>query len=392
MAAEQQTVSKPLSLAQAPAGKPGVTGRLMSLDVFRGLTIASMIMVNNPGTWTAVYPPLRHAEWHGWTFTDTVFPFFLWIVGVAMTLSTAKRLEWGDSRPSLFGHAVRRALSIFGLGIFLTLYPYFHISTVRIPGVLQRIAVCYLIATVIYLTTGIRGQIVWTGGLLAAYWILMKYVPVPGFGAGVLTKEGNFSHWVDSLILSGHMYSGTKTWDPEGIASTLPAIATTMFGILTGHILRLKKPDAEKASWIFVMGSMLLFAGAFLNNYMPINKSIWTTPYSLFMAGMATLTFGCSYWLVDIRRYRSWARPFAIYGMNAIAVFVLSGLFTKTLINIKVTGVDGNPIGVYSWIFEKVFAPLAAPANASLAFALCYCFLFFLLSWFMYRRNWFVRI
>jgi predicted acyltransferase len=392
MAAELKTLSKPVAGAQVPAGKAGPAGRLMSLDVFRGMTIASMMMVNNPGTWTAVYPPLRHAEWHGWTFTDTVFPFFLWIVGVAMTLSTAKRLERGDSRASLFGHAVRRALIIFGLGLLLTLFPFFHFSTVRIPGVLQRIAICYVITMVIYLTAGIRGQIVWTGVVLTSYWILMNHVPVPGFGAGDLSKEGNFSHWVDSLFLSGHMYSATKTWDPEGIVSTLPAIATTMFGILTGHILRSQKTEAEKTSWIFVMGSVLLFAGAFLNNYMPINKPIWTVSYSLFMAGMAALTFGCCYWLVDLCGYRTWARPFAIYGMNAIAVYVLGGLFTKTLLNIKVSGADGNPVGIYGWIFERVFAPLGAPANASLAFALCYSFLFFLVAWVMYRRKWFVRI
>jgi predicted acyltransferase len=218
------------------------SGRLMSLDVFRGATIASMMLVNNPGSWDSLYAQLDHAEWNGWTFTDLIFPFFLWIVGVAIPLSTAKRLERGESRTNLFLHVLRRSAIIFGLGLFLAFFsflingsyakaggfgPWFHevVTTIRIPGVLQRIAVCYLIASTIYLCATLRAQIAWVVGLLAGYWLLMKLVPVPGHGAGVLTPEGNFSAYVDAQILGRHTWNG-KPWDPEGLVSTLPAIAT----------------------------------------------------------------------------------------------------------------------------------------------------------------------
>lgn len=388
--AEQQETASGVGVAVQDQAKSD--GRLMSLDVFRGITIASMMVVNNPGTWDAVYPPLRHAEWHGWTFTDTVFPFFLWIVGVAVTLSTAKRIERGADRVQLLGHAVRRAAILVALGLFLTLYPYFAWSTIRIPGVLQRIGICYLIAVAIYLWSGLRAQIAWTCGLLAVYWVLMMYVPVPGGEAGVLAKEGNFAQWVDSLFLSGHMWTATKTWDPEGIVSTLPSIATVMFGIFVGHLLRLRRSDGEKASWMFVLGTILLFLGAFLNNWMPINKSIWTVSFSLFMAGMATLEFATCYWLIDVQGHKRWLRPFAIYGMNAIAVYVLAGVLVDTLSIIKVAGAEGTSVGLNGWIYANAFAPLAAPATASLLYALCYSFVLFLAAWFMHRRGWYVRL
>src|SRR5512140_248144 len=240
-------------------------GRLESLDVFRGATIAAMILVNNPGTWDAVYPPLRHADWHGWTFTDLIFPFFLWISGVALTLSFAKRVERGDSRRRLFLHTLRRAACIFGLGLLLNGFPYYHLATLRIPGVLQRIAVCYLIAGALFLVTGLRGQVAALISLLGVYWALMKFVPVPGYGAGVLDKDGNFAQWIDSLTLSGHMWANTKTWDPEGIVSTLPSIATVLFGILCGHLLRSALTLARKAAWMFAAGAALIVAGLVMN-------------------------------------------------------------------------------------------------------------------------------
>lgn len=366
--------------------------RLMSLDVFRGATIASMLLVNDPGTWSAVYLPLLHAPWHGWTFTDVIFPFFLWIVGVSMTLSTARRVSRGATRGSLMLHACRRSIIIFAIGLFLAGYPFFDFSTIRIPGVLQRIAVCYLIATLIDLSTGIRGRILWTGGLLAAYWILMKLVSVPGFGAGILEKQGNFAQHIDSMILGGHMYAGTKTWDPEGIVSTIPAIATTFFGVLTGHLLRARKTPAERTVWMFVMGNALLFAGSVMNHWLPINKNLWTSSYSVFMAGLAAVAFAFCYWIIDVKGCRKWGVPFAIYGRNAITIFALSGLLGKTAILVKITNPDGSRISLWSYVFERVFAPLASPVNASLMFAVTYVLLFFGLAWLMYRRKWFIKI
>jgi predicted acyltransferase len=372
-------------------GKPLFQDRLMSLDVFRGATVAGMLLVNDPGTWSAVYPPLLHAPWHGWTFTDTIFPFFLWITGMAMTLSTEKRISRGARRRDLMLHALQRSIIIFAIGLFLAGFPFFRFSTIRIPGVLQRIAVCYLIATIIYLTTKIRGQIMWTGALLVVYWLLMKLYPVPGHGAGILEKDGNFAQYIDGLLLSGHMWASSKTWDPEGIISTLPAIATTLFGILTGHLLRARRSPEEKTAWIFVLGNALLFCGWVVSLWLPINKNLWTSSYAVFMAGLAANVFAFSYWIIDVRGYRKWALPFRIYGMNAIAIFTLSGLLGKTALIVKVTGSDGSQLTLWSYVFRHAFAPLATPINASLFFALAYVLLFFGIAWGMYRLKWFVK-
>ncbi len=398
--------------------------RLMSLDVFRGATIAAMMLVNNPGNWDAIYKPLEHASWHGWTFTDLVFPFFLWIVGVAVPLSMSRRIEQGQSRMELFGHVLRRSVIIFGLGFFLSSFMYLidgslfrdgflpwlhnYATSVRVPGVLQRIAVCYLIASIIFLRTGIRGQAIWTGALLAAYWLLMMLVPVPGHGAGILEKDGNLSQYIDNLVFNGpvigtHTYSATKTWDPEGIVSTIPAIATCLFGILTGHLLRSKLIPEAKTAWIFTGGALLLLAGGLMDVWLPINKNLWTSSYSVFMAGMAMTCFGVCYWLIDVQDLRKWAKPFAIYGMNAITVFVVSGVLGRISLAIKVTNAAGQKVALKAFLYDKLFgafaspdtAPffgfLASPRNASLMWALMYVTMLYLVAYGMYRRKWFVR-
>jgi len=351
-----------------------------------------MLLVNNPGTWSAVYSPLLHADWHGWTFTDVIFPFFLWIVGVSMTLSFARRVERGDNRTRLMLHVLRRAAIIFALGLLLSGFPYFDLAAIRIPGVLQRIAVCYLAGALIFLWTGLRGQLGWTAGLLIGYWLLMKLVPVPGYGAGILDKIGNFAQYVDSLVLSGHMWAATKVWDPEGIVSTLPAIATTLFGILTGRMLRRKLQPSEKTAWIFVTGSILMFAGQWMSLWLPINKSLWTSSYSVFMAGLAAVVFACCYWLVDVKGYRRWTKPFVVYGMNAIAIFVLSGLVGRLSSLIRVPSASGGPIALREWIFQNLFAAFASPRNASLMFALSHVLLLLAVGWVLYRRGIFIKV
>ena len=368
-----------------------ISGRLVSLDVFRGATIASMMMVNNAGNWQAVYAPLEHAEWHGWTFTDTIFPSFLWIVGVAMTLSFAKRVERGDDRMKLFLHAARRAAIIFALGLLLNFMGKFSIATLRIPGVLQRIAVCYLIAAAIYLWTQLRGQLIWTIAPLVVYWALMMLVPVPGIGAGSLEKNANLAAYIDSLFLSGHMWSSTKTWDPEGILSTLPAISTVMFGILAGRMLRSSRSPSEKTAWLFFSGNALMFLGGLMDLAFPINKNLWTSSFSVFMAGISSSAFAFCYWLVDVKGWRRWAQPFAIYGMNAIAVYVLAGVFATLLGRPWLTGAGGKGLSMKGWVYQNVFAVLGSPRNASLMYALSFVLLLYLVAWVMYRRKWFVR-
>ena len=365
-----------------PSQTTPAANRILSLDVFRGGTIAAMILVNNPGTWDHIHAPFEHAEWHGWTFTDLVFPFFLWIIGVSITLSFAKRIARGDGRAGLLLHIVRRSLLILALGWFLNLFPYFHFATFRIPGVLPRIAVCYLIAASIFLFTKSRGRIAWIVALLSGYWLLMKLYPVPGYGAGILEQQGNFAQYVDGLVLQGHMWVQSKTWDPEGIVSTLPAIATVLFGTLAGQLLQSKRTMEEKASSMFFLGNMLLFAGLMLSTWMPINKKLWTSSFSVFMAGMAMVVFASCYWVIDVRKRQKWGKPFSIYGMNAIVVFALSSLMAKVLGLMK----------LQTPIYQNVFAPLASPENASLLYALANVAFFYAIAYAMYRKKWFVRL
>jgi len=368
--------------------------RLVSLDAFRGATIAGMILVNNPGTWGAIYPQLEHSAWNGWTFTDWIFPFFLWIVGVAITFSLAHRQERGDTRKTLLLQIAKRSLIIFGLGLFLAGFPYFNFSTIRIMGVLPRIAVCYFAAsTLVLYTKSVRVQICWLAGLLISYWLMMKCIPVPGIGAGVLEKGKNFSAYIDSLLLSGHMWSQTKTWDPEGIVSTLPAIATTIFGVLTGRYLHSHHSKEEKTAWMFVAGNILLLAGATLDMWLPINKSIWTSSYSVFMAGWALVCFAIFYWFIDVKGYSRWAKPFVIFGMNAIAVYVFSESFGKLYDSvIMLKQPDGSELSLQEAIFKTLFIPLASLVNASLIFALCFLLFIFLIAWILWKRKWFLRV
>jgi len=375
--------------------------RLLSLDAFRGATIAGMIMVNNPGTWSDIYPQLRHAAWNGWTFTDWIFPFFLWIVGVAMTLSFAKRVEAGEDKTKLLLHVLRRAVIIFGLGLFLAGFPFglildskFSLDTIRIPGVLQRIAICYLLASIIYMYTKTRGQVIWIVSLLTGYWILVKLVPVPGYGAGLMEPMGSLCWFVDSNVLAGHTWRGAPApgFDPEGIVSTIPAIATTLFGVLTGTWLRTDRSKEEKTAWMFVAGNFLLLLGAALDMWLPINKNLWTSSYSVFMAGWALVCLAMFYWLIDVKGYTKWATPFIIYGMNAITVFVLSGVVGRLLGLIKIAQEGGDPISLQQYIFRTFFLSIASPINASLLYAISFISVMFLVVWFMWKRKWFLKV
>ncbi len=369
------------------------TKRLVSLDAFRGLTIASMILVNNPGPGAPTYRQLEHADWNGWTFTDTVFPFFLWIVGVAITLSTAKRLEAGADRRIMMVHIIRRAALLYALGFFLAGFPYFHLAHIRFLGVLPRIAICYFVAATLFLFTRWRLQVAAIVLLSAVYWILMVFYPVPGLGAGHLEEGHNFASYVDGLVLTAHMWSVTKTWDPEGLISTLPAIVTTLFGILAGHLLRSSFPIKGKLARLIAFGLGLVAAGQGSNIWLPINKNLWTVSFAFFMAGLATLEFSALFWVLDIVGYQRWAKPFVVYGMNAIAVFVLSGITGRLLALIHVADrTTGKPISLSLFIYQSVFAPLAAPINSSLLFALTYVVGLFLVAWFLYSRRWFLRV
>ncbi len=378
--------------------------RLLSLDAFRGFTIAGMILVNNPGSWSHIYPQLEHAEWSGWTFTDWIFPFFLWIVGVAMTFSFAVRAAKGDSKQKLLLNVFRRSAIIFALGLFLAGFPFgllwghhFSWAAIRIPGVLQRIAVCYFISSLIYLYTNTRGQIFAIGALFVLYWVMMFYIPIPEFGTGLFEKGRNFAAYIDSLFLNGHMWSATKTWDPEGIISTIPAIATTLFGALTGDYLRQSEHSKiEKSAWMFVFGAVMLLIGAALDMWMPINKSLWTVSYSIFMAGWASCIFGIFYFLIDAKGIKKWAYPFIVYGMNAIFIFVLSGVVGRTMglwkFNVQLSDGTRADVAMKTIITQNLFDPYFSPLNASLMHAIIWISVMYLIVWVMYKKKWFVKV
>ncbi|MBY0507873.1 MAG: DUF5009 domain-containing protein [Bryobacteraceae bacterium] len=351
--------------------------RLVSLDVLRGATIASMILVNNPGSWAHVFPPLRHAVWHGWTFTDLVFPFFLWMVGLSLTFSFARRVEAGADRAKLYLHTLRRGAAILGLGLFLNLVPLFDFAHVRIPGVLQRIGICYLLAAAIFLLTSTRGLAVAVAVLLVFYTVLMT-----GHGyADPWSIHNNYARSMDSLWLAGHMWVNTKVWDPEGIVSTLPAIASCLLGALAGYLVRSPKAPLEKVAWLYFSGNLLLLAGLFLDPWIPINKSLWTPSYTLLMAGLASLSLATFYWLCDVHAFSF--TPLRIYGSNAIVMFVLSGLLGKLL----------SLTGAGPWLWSHFYSGLFTDLRlGSLTAALAQVVLLYGVAWLLYRRGIFVRL
>lgn len=371
--------------------------RLMSLDFFRGITIIAMILVNNPGDEEAAYWPLQHAQWNGWTPTDLIFPFFLFIVGVAMMFSFSSRLQHGDSPGNLMTHVVRRASILFALGLFLNGFPnHFHSSSIRVYGVLQRIAVCYLIAAALTLWTDIRGRIIAVLVCLVGYWLLMRYVPVPGFGIPardipMLDPDRNLVAWLDRKLLMGHLYE--KTRDPEGVISTLPAIATALLGTLTGEWLRTQNSPQKKAVWMLAAGMVGLAAGEFFNTWFPINKKLWTSSFVLFTAGFALVLLALCYWLLDIRHWRgAWTKPVLIFGMNAIAAYGFAELIAHAVDRLSVTLHDGRTLPWQQAIYEKAFMHLASPANASLLYAIAFVLMCLAAMWALYRKRIFLKI
>lgn len=377
-------------------------GRLLSLDVFRGVTIAGMVLVNNPGTWSAIYDPLEHAEWNGWTPTDFVFPFFLFIVGISITLALGKRVEAGGVDGRVYLKIVRRTLLIFGLGLFLATFPFYNFkdgewldpSTIRIMGVLQRIAVCYFFSALIFLHTGWKKQLIIAVALLVAYWLLMTLIPVPGCEITTFNdKACNLAAYIDRAVLGeGHIWRSAKVYDPEGLLSTIPAIATTLAGILCGHWIRSKRDDMEKVAGMFFFGVVLVALGWAWHSWFPINKALWTSSYVVFTAGLALCFLGFCYWLIDIKGYKAWAKPFVIFGVNALALFVGSGIMGRLLGLIKVPGPEGNRISLQPWIFNNVFLPIASPINASLMYAICFILLWLFLMWLLYRKRIYIKV
>jgi predicted acyltransferase len=366
--------------------------RLLSLDVFRGITIAGMILVNNPGSWSTIYPPLKHAAWNGCTPTDLIFPFFLFIVGVAITYSLTKRKERGDDKQKLIINIVRRGVVLFLLGLFMAAFPFFKFETLRIPGVLQRIGVVYIAASVIFLYADKKTIIYILSGLLIFYWAVMSFIPVPGVGYPNLEPTTNFAAWLDNLLLGGHLWSSTKVWDPEGILSTIPAIGSTLLGIITGFWLRSNNDQINKTLKLFIWGNALMLAGYVWDGWFPLNKSLWTSSYVLYTGGLAMIFLAFCYWIIDVKGIKWWIKPFQVYGMNAITVFFLSGLMAKGLYLIKITNAAGEQVSLKTYLYTNLFLTWLPQINASLLWALTYIAIWLGLMWILYAKKIFIKV
>lgn len=377
-----------------------MNGRVLSLDAFRGFAIAAMLLVNNPGDWGNVYAPLLHAKWHGWTFTDWVFPFFVFISGMAMTISLARRAQAGADKTALLLATSRRAVLIIGIGLLLNLIPSFDLATLRLPGVLQRLGLCTLLAAPIVLWCGARGVALWALGLMAVYSVIQLCLPVPDADGvvhvGLLEPGKDAGAWLDRLLMDGHLWKQAKTWDPEGLLSTLPAVASQLLGVLAGYVLASRRQPAEKAMTWVIAGLASLWLGQVLHAWlMPINKSLWTPSFVFTMAGWACLVLAVFYWLLDampqpLSRSR-WARvlhPLVVFGMNALFLFVLSGLVAKLLHTVKLA--DGRSLGRH--LYQPLLDTGLAPVNASLLHAIAFVLVMYAVAWFMHRQHWFIKL
>lgn len=420
------------TVLQAPAASPVTTvseypratrERLVSLDVFRGMTVAGMLLVNDPGTWSAIYPPLEHAPWHGWTPTDLIFPFFLFIVGITTQLSMAARRARGDDERAVRRQIFRRAGLIFLFGLLINGFPFVTWGDVpgnadpgfldrivdrlqhwRIMGVLQRIALAYLISALIATRATIRTQVIVTAALLLGYWFIMTALPVPGtngtLGASLLDRpETTMAAYWDRLLLDwrrfgmgNHLWSGSVTWDPEGFLSTMGAVATALLGNLVGRWIGQPKPLAERVAGMFAAGALAMMVGLIWNWVFPINKGIWTSSYVLFTGGMATVALGTVMWLVDMRSWRWWTRPFVIYGMNPMVAFVGSAIMARLIYSILRVDYNGQSVSLQSWIYQTAFASWLSPKNASLAFAVAFVTFWYGVLAVLHRRKIFFRV
>ena len=368
--------------------------RLISLDAFRGVTIALMILVNNPGTWAHVYAPLRHAKWHGCTLTDLVFPFFLFIIGVSMRFSFEKYefCKWGP----LFKKVVFRTMTIFVIGLLLSAFPFvrqdWDWTHFRIMGVLQRIALAYIMASLIVVRADVKGIVKISMGLLFGYWILLMG---HGWYSGLdpYALKTNLPLIIDSFILGeNHLYGGTGIpFDPEGLLSTIPSIVTVLIGFLVGTMIKTAEDHEDNTQRMAVLGALLIIFGWGWGFVFPINKQLWTSSYVLYTSGIATVVLAGLIWLVDVKGLKTWTKPFVIFGANAIFLYAASSIWAKILLKIRFE-LDGKMISGYGYLYQTVFQPFAEDLNGSFLFALFHVFMFWLILAWMYRKKIFIKI
>jgi predicted acyltransferase len=361
------------------------------------MTVAGMLLVNNPGTWSAIYPPLAHAQWHGWTPTDLIFPFFLFIVGVTTHLSLSARRARGDGNDVLVRQVLKRGGLIVLFGLLLTAFPYVpltRITEMRFPGVLQRIGVAYALGALLTLRTNTKQQGWILAALLLGYWGLMTLVPVPGYGLGPQNLDdpsASLAAWVDRGIFGSHLWRSSRTWDPEGLLSTLPAVGTVICGVWAGRWIDDRRPLTERLVALFATGSLAMVAGLMWHWVFPINKNLWTSSYVVFTAGMAAVVLATCTWLIDVLGItRPWA-PFRWYGMNPMVAFLGSGAMARLLGSVITVPILGERVPLQRVIYDRAFAGWLSPRSASLLYAVAFVVLWAgILGW-LYRKRWFLK-
>ena len=356
--------------------------RFLSLDVFRGATIVAMILVNNPGDRSVAYSQLLHSPWHGFTFADTIFPAFLWIAGFALTLSMRARAGRGDDRAALLVHAVKRAAVLFVCGLLLEGFPYFDLDHYQLTGVLQKIAISYLLAYIVCLYAGWRGQLLALGLLFVAYIAFMLGVTPPNCPDGAWSATCNASKYLNDALLGGHMWETPSHNDPDGVVGCLSATASVLLGTLSAWLFAVAGPAPAALRKLTLLAAALVVAGAVLSLAVPINKILWTPSYSLFMAGISAAAFVLVFWLTDVRGYCRWGQPLRVFGLNALAAYILSRL-----------GVDLLKMHIAGWsIYHDLLLGLASPTVASLLFACLNVVAVYFIVWVMYRLHIFVKL
>jgi predicted acyltransferase len=363
-----------------------INSRFFSLDILRGLTIILMIIVNDPGSWDHVYTPLLHADWNGLTPTDYIFPTFVFIVGVSIVLSLTKQGDRGMSRNQLVKKILWRSIKIYLLGIFLWLWPSFNFNQIRWVGVLPRIAFVFMICALLFLYTKRKTQVIIASVILVLYWLVLKYVPLPGIGMPDLSEPGkNWANYIDQLYLPGYLWK--QTWDPEGILSSFPALATGILGMMAGFILVSKADLKNKLIKLFLMAGTLLVLGDVFQYLMPINKSIWSSSFVLMTGGISCLLLALFVYWVDMKAHANRFKMARVFGMNAIFAYTLGGIFYTFFYSKKIWG-----ISLSATFVEQASSAGIAPKFASLIYALLYVLIIWIPTYQLYKRKIFIKL
>jgi predicted acyltransferase len=373
--------------------KPVAAARLLSVDVMRGITIGFMILVNNNGQNSLAYPAMNHSPWNGFTPTDLVFPTFLFIMGISVVLSFSAGKARSAQKSKLLLRIFRRFVLLFLLGLVVNGFPYFHLGTLRIYGVLQRIAVCYLLASLLQLWTDrLAPRIAVLAVALAAYWVLLRWVPVPGHGFPginfpILDPDINLVAYIDRHIFPHRLFEGTR--DPEGLLSDLPSFASTLLGMIAGWYLKSSQPAWSKLKGLMIGGALLLAAGLLWAKSFPLNKKLWTSSYVLYAGGWSMLVLAACYFALEIKQWKGrWTYPWLVFGTNAITAYVFSELLSSAVAVFQV-----NPQQSFQeFVYSRFFYHIGSPAFGSLLYSVAFALVCWVPAWPLYRRRIFIKL